>query len=357
MAWTDFGSRCRLFEKELDEVSGRLRRDEMRRLAGRVERWVKTRLGELVGPESYRLGSGRAGSGAPETGDKATSSLSSAGGGSNERDIWDRVWAAFTACVAEAESRLSGRARASLDATAREVEVGLWRLRRRSWVALRERVADEVADGNLLLKLRENFEDKFRYDDAGVPRIWRPTDDIEGLYTRARESTLALIPVLARFRLSTTYAPPDLAAWIGPKPQRNRPPPQGSGDEEEAVEVGNDDDEEDLVPIGGVDDGTAEDGDAAGGGHTSLEEEMTVLSESRRQDLVVRFKKIADGVYVEAKRSAIGGIAQVPLYFYVLLLVPGWNEIILGESSSPAFLVDPFSSSSLSPFPRDACSF
>ena len=41
---------------------------------------------------------------------------------------------------------------------------------------------------------------------------------------------------------------------------------------------------------------------------------------------------MADGVYVEAKRSAIGGITQVPLYFYVILLVLGWNEIVMGKS-------------------------
>jgi hypothetical protein len=45
------------------------------------------------------------------------------------------------------------------------------------------------------------------------------------------------------------------------------------------------------------------------------------------QELTVRFKKAADGVYVEAKRSAIGGMTQVPLYFYGLLLALGWNEI------------------------------
>jgi hypothetical protein len=58
---------------------------------------------------------------------------------------------------------------------------------------------------------------------------------------------------------------------------------------------------------------------------------MTILSDSKRQELTVRFKKAADGVYVEAKRSAIGGMTQVPLYFYGLLLALGWNEIIAGE--------------------------
>jgi hypothetical protein len=129
------------------------------------------------------------------------------------------------------------------------------------------------------------------------------------MYTKAKESTLTLIPLLSRFRLAETYGPPDLPDWIG-----NAPP---SVDPQ---------DEEDLAPIGGVDE---EEG-------KSLEEEMTILSEAKRQDLVVRFKKTADGVYVEAKRSAIGGITQVPLYFYGLLLALGWNEIVAGKFNMAA---------------------
>ncbi|SPQ20615.1 e7f7be94-434f-4c8d-b2b4-396a504c7fff [Thermothielavioides terrestris] len=291
VAWTNFKPQYRLFEKELDEVSARLRKEEMRRLAIRVERWVRSRLGDAIGLEFNRLGSGRGGSGAPETGEKPTT----------EKDLWDRVWNAFISIVKEAETRFADRAK-SFEASPEEVEVGLWRLRRKSWVALREKIEEEMMESNILMKLRENFEDRFRYDEEGVPRIWRPTDDIEGVYTRARESTLGLIPLLSRFRLAETYAPPDLPGFIGAQPAAAEP-----------------EDEEDLVPIGGVDE---EEG-------KSLEEEMTVLSESKRQDLVVRFKKMADGVYVEAKRSAIGGITQVPLYFYVILLILGWNEILM----------------------------
>ncbi|KAF7543368.1 hypothetical protein G7Z17_g10797 [Cylindrodendrum hubeiense] len=291
VSWTGFGSQSSLFEKELDQVSSKLRKEEMRRLATRVERWVKSRLGEAIGLEFNKLGTGRGGMGAPETEDKPPT----------EKDLWDRIWTVFTGIVKEAEVRFADRAK-SFDASDAEVLVGAWRLRRKSWSALREKIEEEVMEGNILMKLRENFEDKFRYDEAGVPRIWRPSDDIEGIYTKARESTLTLIPLLSRFRLSETYAPPDLPEFIGLQPT--------------GVEAG---DEEDLTPIGGIDE---EEG-------KSLEEEMTVLSESKRQDLVVRFKKTADGVYVEAKRSAIGGVAQVPWYFYGLLLALGWNEIFM----------------------------
>ncbi|MCJ1415340.1 Dynamin-like GTPase that mediates homotypic ER fusion [Xylographa parallela] len=287
--WSNYKQEMVLYEKELNEVTGRLRRDEMRRLATRSERWVRSRLGESVGLEFNALGSGRGGSGAPEEADMPP-----------EKDIWDRIWKLFVTTVEEAEKRFIDRAR-SFDANSEEVDVGLWRLRRKSWGVLRAKIDEEMMEGNLLLKLRENFEDKFRYDDAGVPRIWRPTDDIEGIYTKARESTLLLIPLLSRFQSSRTSSPPSLDEWIGKMPAAATPA-----------------DEEDLTPVGGLDE---EDG-------KSLEEEMTLLSDAKRQDLVIRFKKTADGVYVEAKRSAIGGMTQVPLYFYGLLLALGWNEIV-----------------------------
>ena len=292
--WSNYKQEMSLFQKDLDEVSGRLRREEMRRLATRVERWVRSRLGESVGLEFNALGSGRGGSGAPESGERPAT----------EKDIWDRIWVVFIKTVQEAEKRFTDRAK-SFDASSDEVDVGLWRLRRKSWGVLRAKIDEEMMEGNLLLKLRENFEDKFRYDEAGVPRIWRPTDDIEGLYTKARESTLTLIPLLSRFQSARTTAPPPLDQWIGHAPPSVTPA-----------------DEEDLTPIGGLDE---EEG-------KSLEEEMTILSEAKRQDLIVRFKKAADGVYLEAKRSAIGGMTQVPLYFYGLLLALGWNEIVAGRA-------------------------
>lgn len=293
-AWSDYQQPLNLYRKDLDEVSTRLRQDEMRRLAIRSEKWVRSRLDESVGVEFNKLGSGRAGSGAPAEGKKPS-----------ETDLWDRIWAVFTDTVAHAETRFTERAR-SFDATPDEVEVGLWRLRRKSWAALRAKLSEELLEGSIMLKLREHFEDGFRYDADGVPRIWRPTDDIEGLYTRARTATLALLPLLSRFRLSATTASPPLDAWIGSVPA--------------TVTAA---DEEDLTPIGGVD---ADEG-------TTLNDEMTLLSDAKQQDLATRFKKTADGVYVEAKRSALGGVTQVPLYFYGLLLALGWNELVAGKSS------------------------
>ncbi|RKF75027.1 Protein sey1 [Golovinomyces cichoracearum] len=288
--WTNFAQEINLFSKELDLVSATLRREEMRRLTVRMERWLRSRLSELVSLEFNKLGSAR----------RADDSFETGRNSSSEREFWDRIWTLFTLTFNEAGERFLERAK-SFDSDKEEIERGLWRLRRKSWIILRARLDEEVMEGNIMTKLRENFEDKFRYDESGIPRIWRPIDDIEGIYTKAKESTLCLIPRLSKFILSSTQKAPSLPVWIG-----------------EGYQYSNSKDEEDLTLIGGVDD---EDG-------KTLDDEMTILSDARRQDLIARFKKQADGVYVEAKRSAIGGMARVPLYFWVLVLFLGWNEFL-----------------------------
>lgn len=285
--WSVYSTQLAVFKKDLDKESKKLRQDEMRRLATRVEKWIKARLDESVGLEFNKLGSGRGGSRAPASGLKAAS----------EADHWDRVWLVFTAKVAEAEQRFIERAK-SLDASADEAEYGLWRLRRLAWGSLKTKINEESAEGTLGLKLRENFEDRFKYDDEGVPKIWRPSDDIDGYFSKARDQTLKLIPLLSRFRLSSTFEPPPLDAWIGGRPE------SAASDEDE------------LEPIGGVDDTDS-----------SLEEETMVLSDARQADVTARFRKMADGVYVEAKRGALGGVTQIPVWMWGLLLVLGQNEV------------------------------
>ena len=142
--WSTYQREMKLYLKDLDEIGAKLRKDEMRRLATRVERWIKAKLDESIGVEFNRLGSARGGASASADGEKSAS----------EKDLWDRIWSVFTKAVQHAEKTFSERAR-SFDASPEEVEVGLWRLRRRSWSVLRSKIDEEVAEGNLLLKLRE----------------------------------------------------------------------------------------------------------------------------------------------------------------------------------------------------------
>lgn len=52
---------------------------------------------------------------------------------------------------------------------------------------MRSKVDEQTSEANLLVKLKLAFEERFRYDDAGVPRVWKPTDDIDSLFKKAKD--------------------------------------------------------------------------------------------------------------------------------------------------------------------------
>ena len=57
-------------------------------------------------------------------------------------------------------------------------------LRKRTWPVL---LAEQTAEPVILRKLRNHFEEQFGYDEQGVPRVWKPDDDIDGAFKKAKE--------------------------------------------------------------------------------------------------------------------------------------------------------------------------
>jgi hypothetical protein len=51
-----------------------------------------------------------------------------------------------------------------------------------------------------------------------------------------------------------------------------------------------------------------------------------VFTETRAIELTQKFRREADAYYVEAKRSTVASIAQIPYWMYGVLVVLGWNE-------------------------------
>jgi len=56
---------------------------------------------------------------------------------------------------------------------------------------------------------------------------------------------------------------------------------------------------------------------------------LIIFTETKILDLASRFRKDADAYYVEAKRSTVSGIAQIPYWIYGVLVVLGWNEAMV----------------------------
>ncbi|PUU82843.1 RHD3/Sey1 [Tuber borchii] len=260
--WSNYENELTSLQAALDEIAARLRGEEMKRLVARLEKAIRSKLAEPVELEFRRM----------EDKEKG--------------NLWDRVWKVWTETVGEGVEGFLTRA-GSLNATEKERDIGAWKLRKKAWGVLKAKIEEEVMEGNILLKLRENFEDRFRYDEQGVPRVWKPADPIEQTYTAAREATLKLIPLISRIRLSTGAEPP-LTEFLGDPPT---------------------DFEEDVDEMG------------------IAKDEFEVLGEAKQVDLSTRFKRMADAVFVEAKRSTVSSVAEIPIYFWGLLLALGWNEI------------------------------
>ena len=163
------------------------------------------------------------------------------------------------------------------DCTDEENDEALTTLRQRAWAALRAKVDEQTVDSAILTKLRAYFEERFRYDEQGVPRVWKPDDDIDGAFKKAKDATLELIDLYAEI--------------VTNDPELEYTPPE---DSEEANTPG-----------------------------------LVVFSETKVLELGARFRREADAHYVEAKRSTVASIAQIPYWMYGVLVVLGWNEAMM----------------------------
>ncbi|PFH53748.1 hypothetical protein AMATHDRAFT_54235 [Amanita thiersii Skay4041] len=241
-------------KEEAQLVADQCRKDEIKKTLNQVERNLKRRISE---PVELAL-------------NKASP------------DMWDKVLQTFRETLGKAEKSYMGKAY-SFNCTEEENTSSLTELRRRAWQSLRAKVDEQTAETIMLGKLRTHFEERFRYDEGGVPRVWKPDDDIDGVFKKAKEETLQLIPLYAKI------APVDTAnEFVLPSE-----PSDGSGDEFDFT--------------------------------TSL----VIFTEMKSQELANKFRRDADTYCLEAKRSTVASMAQIPRWMYALLVVLGWNEAMV----------------------------
>jgi hypothetical protein len=238
-------------------VADHFRSDETKKMVNAIERTIKNQIAEPVDLE-----------------------LSKA-----QPDMWDKVLTAFNATLAKAESTYLTKA-TSFNCTEEENETSLGALRRRAWLALIAKIKENAADASVLTKLRSNFEERFRYDDNGVPRVWKPEDDMDSAFQKARDDTLSIIPIYAKIAPSDTSLIPSLPS----------DPPSTSSDPDSEFD---------------------------------FPSTFIILTETKQLDLTTRFRRDADAYYVEAKRSTVSSVAQIPTWMYGVLVVLGWNEAMV----------------------------
>ncbi|WFC98316.1 Dynamin-like GTPase that mediates homotypic ER fusion [Malassezia yamatoensis] len=252
----------RLLEAELTRIAHALRLDETKKLALQLQREIGKKISEPL--------------------ELALSHPSPT--------MWDEVLTSLQKVMTSTNAIYLERS-ASLNSTADEDVAGSHALQRGAWRQFLAKVHQQTAEAVLSVRLRAYFEERFRYDQEGVPRVLRPTDDMDGIFVSARDATLRLIPMYAQI------APTDSALLSSVKQSIQDPVYL------ESVQTG---DEEPL----------------------DVDESLRILSELQMTELGNRFRRDADTFYVEAKRSTVSSMSSVPWWMYGVLVVLGWNEFM-----------------------------
>jgi hypothetical protein len=52
---------------------------------------------------------------------------------------------------------------------------------------MRRKLEEQTSEATVVNTLRTTFEDRFRYDEAGMPRVWKPEDDLETAFKKAKD--------------------------------------------------------------------------------------------------------------------------------------------------------------------------
>ncbi|KAI8637905.1 RHD3/Sey1 [Parasitella parasitica] len=241
-----FTSEITSLEEEFSEVSAKARAEEFKKMTKALTKQVENELSEPI-----------------------TLVLNNPG-----PNPWDKILQAYLKTVENGQITLNKMAK-SFNSSDDEVQDSITDLKLQAWIVLRKKVDEELADTMLLLKLRSRFEEKFRYDDHGLPRVWKPEDDIDTFFKRAKDDTLTLIPLFAKIDLK----------------------------DHSDFEIASNDD-------------------------FDFGQSLVILSEAKQIDISNRFKRESDAFYLEAKRSVVSTTAKIPTWAIGAMVFLGWNEFM-----------------------------
>ncbi|KAJ1723669.1 Dynamin-like GTPase that mediates homotypic ER fusion [Coemansia erecta] len=245
-SWT-FASEITQLDMMLEATTAKLRKTEMERVVQKIRRETRDLITETI---SDHLSN-------PDDG------------------MWAGVMAGFDSACVRADAQMVERMNAAgVEPSARPL-LGR-KLHQALWEDVVEALREEVADQMVLLKLRTALEDRFRYDEAGLPRVWRPSDDIDSQFAAARSAAQSLLPMFSKIDIRESI--------------KLRSPSE-------------------FFPSG-----------------FDFTRTLVLISPARGREVGKRFGREADALYLEAKRSMVATQSQIPVWMIALVVFLGWNE-------------------------------
>ncbi|AOW30373.1 dynamin-like GTPase [Candida albicans SC5314] len=162
----------------------------------------------------------------------------------------------------------------------------------KSWCQFYDVTHKLISREKLLALLQDRFDDKFRYDENGLPKLYLNEQDLEKTFAVAKQHALQVLPILTFAKLADgSEIVPDYDIFDSKLREQF---------------------------LGGYDDSDDEED------HCFAE----IITEQEKSEVLAKFKKEVDAKYIETKRSIVQHITQIPYYIYLIILVLGWNEFM-----------------------------
>ncbi|OMH78541.1 Protein SEY1 [Zancudomyces culisetae] len=305
--WT-YSNDIELLNKKLDFATARLRMIEMERIVNRAQKNAMVSYGPQV---SEILADARA-------------------------DMWEQILMGLVDSTRNGELDLeidvSGMdklgleystkvdgdaASANTDAAAVELQKLKRRLRQLCWEGLVKHLNEELGEQMLHMKLRNRFEDKFKYDAKGIPKVWSARDDIDGCFATAKAEALSLLPLYSSIDigcLSTNFA---LKNTLGKQDYFYVAEETATGVDEALYE--------ERLPVFQL-------------RRFNLESSLVLLNSIQQRGVSKKFSRDADTMFLEAKRAVVMTKTQVPYWAVIMMILLGWNEAMV-VLFNPLYLV------------------
>ncbi|ODQ67957.1 protein SEY1 [Nadsonia fulvescens var. elongata DSM 6958] len=219
-------------------------------------------------------------------------------------DTWDRIYDEFNSISQMALSRMNsstitcdtGVIDFGVGAYVEDNQKGVLEFKKQAWINFEKIIKGDVCrPENVLNRLLERFDELFRFDENGAPIVWKPSDNIEAVYLKAKNNALLLLPIFCEAKLKDgTRITPGVSI---------------AEEEEDNLKNERDFNDFDLFEI-------------------EKRPFSAILTDKQKEEISNKFKKQCDLLYIESKRSTIQSITQIPIYVYALIIILGWNEFM-----------------------------
>lgn len=144
------------------------------------------------------------------------------------------------------------------------------------WEGFWAKVVEECSDTLLQLRLKKKFEDLFRYDQDGLPRVFKQGDNVEKFFKDAKDACTEIVPLFAKMPLPDPLYENDFIKET-----------EGYDEESRAI---------------------------------------SILSSTKQRDLLERIRRDADAVFTDVKRGMMTTLSEVPKGMWIAMAVLGLNE-------------------------------